>query len=107
MKTKHQEYFKNFEIVTEAQDLNPLVAVTRLHTNASGNYDVWLPATNAMGQKKIIQLIDNTAGNDVTVYFPNAENGNSYDRTLSVMGDTLVLYSTPKGWHVFYRENWY
>lgn len=107
MTRNNQEYFKNYEIVKESQDLNPTVAVSRIHTNISGNYDVWLPATNASGQKKIIQLVDNSNGNNVTVYFPNAVNGNSYDETLSVMGDTLVLYSSPKGWHVFYRLNWY
>ena len=33
--------------------------------------------------------------------------GNSYGEELYVNGDTLVLYSTPQGWHVFPRIDWY
>lgn len=102
-----RSFRKDFEIVKSSQDLNPLVSVTRLHTNIDGSYDVYLPATQSVGQKKIIELVNNDAGNSVTVYFPNAADGSSYSQTMDVMGDLLVLYSTPVGWHVLYRLDWY
>lgn len=102
-----RETFRTYEVISTYADLDATVKVSRLKSNPDGSYFVWLPATHAVGQEKIVQLIDDTAGNSVYVFWNNAVDGNYYSYELYTMGDTLVLYSTPQGWHVFSRVDWY
>lgn len=102
-----RNYHQEFEIVKDFQELNPLTSTTRLHAHPDYNYFVWLPATHATGQEKIIQLVNADSGNTVYVTWNDAVDGSFYGYEMDVMGDTLVLYSTPEGWHVFPHVDWY